>query len=548
MPFDTGYAERSKPGGGRGRFAGLAGRERGDEYTAAHSFVFLHGLTFDHRMWDSVLDALPPDHRAIAFDLPGHGSSPSLDRHNLAAVVEAIHEAVIEADVERPVLVGHSIGAVLASMYASRHPAAAVVNVDSPVRIEPFVRLVQSLAPQLTADGFDDAWGKFRASMHIERVPRGAGSCSREGVGSRSARAQLLGRPARAQRRGPRQLGRRGADAGPGGRTPVSGDLRQPAERRGGGLAPQPPPACRVSSSGLSDTISRIWRNLPRSPHCSRTSPRRGAWRGVEDRHARAGTGADRLGLGRYERTAAQLAPAARVVVEHAAPEAHEHVLDVGCGTGNAALLAAARGARVLGVDPAARLLRGRARTGSCIADRCDLRHRRCRQPAGRDRQHRPGALGVRRDLRSDVTAAADELGASPLRAGASSSAHGSAGATHDAACSARAAITEALGVPRGRRCSRGTTARRSPACSNPRVRGVGAAGAHLVHGALPAENPVQDYSSHPLAVAGRDILEPRGKLETLQARVLETLQAANEDPASFRVTSHYMIATARRA
>jgi hypothetical protein len=63
-----------------------------------------------------------------------------------------------------------------------------------------------------------------------------------------------------------------------------------------------------------------------------------------------------------------------------------------------------------------------------------------------------------------------------------------------------------------------------------------------------PLEYLVRDYSSHPLAVAGRGILEPRGKLEALQARVLETLEAANEDPASFRVTSHYVIATARRA
>src|SRR4051794_39954624 len=62
-------------------------------------------------------------------------------------------------------------------------------------------------------------------------------------------------------------------------------------------------------------------------------------------------------GLGRYEDTAARLEPAARVVVESAAPEAGERLVDVGCGTGNAALLAAERGARVTGVDPAARLL-----------------------------------------------------------------------------------------------------------------------------------------------------------------------------------------------
>ena len=51
--------------------------------------------------------------------------------------------------------------------------------------------------------------------------------------------------------------------------------------------------------------------------------------------------------LGRYEHTAEQLLPAARAVVEHAAPAKGQHVVDIGCGTGNAALLAAERGARV---------------------------------------------------------------------------------------------------------------------------------------------------------------------------------------------------------
>ena len=45
--------------------------------------------------------------------------------------------------------------------------------------------------------------------------------------------------------------------------------------------------------------------------------------------------------VGRYEHTAAQLLPAARVVVERAAIADGETVVDVGCGTGNAALLAA---------------------------------------------------------------------------------------------------------------------------------------------------------------------------------------------------------------
>lgn len=61
--------------------------------------------------------------------------------------------------------------------------------------------------------------------------------------------------------------------------------------------------------------------------------------------------------VGEYELTAAQLLPAAKLVVDLAAPKPGEVVVDVGCGTGNAALLAAATGAKVTGVDPAPRLL-----------------------------------------------------------------------------------------------------------------------------------------------------------------------------------------------
>jgi len=62
-------------------------------------------------------------------------------------------------------------------------------------------------------------------------------------------------------------------------------------------------------------------------------------------------------GVGEYEHAARELEPSAVQVVELARVLPGESVLDVGCGTGNAALAAARAGAEVTGVDPAARLV-----------------------------------------------------------------------------------------------------------------------------------------------------------------------------------------------
>src|SRR6266516_4428237 len=60
---------------------------------------------------------------------------------------------------------------------------------------------------------------------------------------------------------------------------------------------------------------------------------------------------------GAYEDTAAELAPAAEHVVALAAPQPGQTALDLGTGTGNAALFAARAGAKVTAVDPSPRLL-----------------------------------------------------------------------------------------------------------------------------------------------------------------------------------------------
>ena len=56
-----------------------------------------------------------------------------------------------------------------------------------------------------------------------------------------------------------------------------------------------------------------------------------------------------------------------------------------------------------------------------------------------------------------------------------------------------------------------------------------------------------QETQNHPLAVAGLRILGQLGQAQALRDRLLAILENGNEDPASFRVTSRYVVATVRR-
>lgn len=179
----------------RPHWATLAGCTNNHENARGRDFVFLHGLTFDCRMWDPALQALGSEHRAIAFDLPGHGGSPALAQPGLAAVAESIHAAVVDAQLDAPIVVGHSIGGPLAAIYAAAYPAAAVVSIDAPIRLETFAELLSSLRPQLESDGFAAAWSMFQASFHLELVPDPARALLQAGdrPGDRQLQQLVLG-------------------------------------------------------------------------------------------------------------------------------------------------------------------------------------------------------------------------------------------------------------------------------------------------------------------------------------------------------------------
>jgi pimeloyl-ACP methyl ester carboxylesterase len=120
------------------------------------------------------LDRIDPDRKVLAVDLPGHGASDSWSAYELHDVVEAVHRAIDAAGLWAPVLVGHSLSAAVASIYATEFPARGVVNVDQTLQMGPFAGFLQSMAGQLRSSAFSSLWEQFVASMHPELLPEDA--------------------------------------------------------------------------------------------------------------------------------------------------------------------------------------------------------------------------------------------------------------------------------------------------------------------------------------------------------------------------------------
>lgn len=87
-----------------------------ERHGAGEPVVLLHGLGLNRRAWDAVMPLLAAEREVIAIDLPGFGQSPDLPqglRHDLPTMVTVLDRAFIALGLERPHVVGHSLGGLL---------------------------------------------------------------------------------------------------------------------------------------------------------------------------------------------------------------------------------------------------------------------------------------------------------------------------------------------------------------------------------------------------------------------------------------------------
>lgn len=87
--------------------------------------VFLHGIGGGARGFLPQLDGLRGCCRAIAWDMPGYGGSSPLELVSVDSLTAALAGFLRKMELDRPVLVGHSLGGMLAQRLLSLQPQAA---------------------------------------------------------------------------------------------------------------------------------------------------------------------------------------------------------------------------------------------------------------------------------------------------------------------------------------------------------------------------------------------------------------------------------------
>ena len=94
------------------------------ETSDALPLVLLHGIGSGAASWVQQFEALSASRRVLAWDAPGYGESTAVPAASPAATdyANVLYEWLEKLGIERCVLVGHSLGAIIAGSFAAMHP------------------------------------------------------------------------------------------------------------------------------------------------------------------------------------------------------------------------------------------------------------------------------------------------------------------------------------------------------------------------------------------------------------------------------------------
>ena len=162
--------------------------------------VLVHGVTLTSDIWLNQFDDLAATHRVIALDQRGHGRSTAGDGgYALTRMADDLLEVLDHLEVERVVLVGHSMGGMVSLTAATTRPERFAARVAGMVLVStsggPYPTAGRRV-PAPLASGAVSVIGRQLArsearGLGIVPVPRAAGMAARVAFGREPSAADV---------------------------------------------------------------------------------------------------------------------------------------------------------------------------------------------------------------------------------------------------------------------------------------------------------------------------------------------------------------------
>ena len=137
-------------------------------------FVFIHGLACDHTAWAPQFADLSRDHRCLSVDLRGRGDSTAKGPYGVIQQAEDV-AAILDALGVRPaIIVGHSLGGLVALELNRRRPELVLGAVagDSPIGARGLgaAKLAESVQAAGTTEPLRPLIERFWSSLTTEET------------------------------------------------------------------------------------------------------------------------------------------------------------------------------------------------------------------------------------------------------------------------------------------------------------------------------------------------------------------------------------------
>ena len=84
--------------------------------------VLLHGYLETLEIWSGFAKDLSKTFRVISIDIPGHGMSDKVSEiHTMDLMADAVETVLINLNIDKAVIVGHSMGGYVAMSYLANY-------------------------------------------------------------------------------------------------------------------------------------------------------------------------------------------------------------------------------------------------------------------------------------------------------------------------------------------------------------------------------------------------------------------------------------------